>query len=213
MKKLLVLLLILAFSLSSCSPPSATQNDDKPTIPETVTNPPTTAGQIVPQTIPETSAPTKSEEQMAYPTVGEGDNTFVFEVKLKDGTIKGYNVKTSKTLVGDALLDAGLIEGDTGDYGLMVTTVDGVKADYSIDQSYWAFHINGGYSVIGVSSAVVDTQNIYSFVYTTEQKTNRPRTVHFCYSRLAYVCVENCNASLAECSYTCIVYCINNSCI
>ena len=70
-------------------------------------------------------------------TVGEGATSFSFTVTFLDGSGKQYTVKTDKTTVGEALLDAGLISGSESEYGLMVDTVDGVKLDYTADKAYF----------------------------------------------------------------------------
>ena len=76
-----------------------------------------------------TTAPSTSE-QKAEPTVlGEGAVQFSFSVTHKDGSVADFTVKTDKKTVGEALLDAKLIEGEDGQYGLYVKTVDGEKLD------------------------------------------------------------------------------------
>ena len=65
--------------------------------------------------------------------------------------------------MGDALTEIGMIAGEEGDYGLYVKTVNGVTADYDVDQTYWAFYINGEYASTGVDATPVSSGDIYSF--------------------------------------------------
>jgi hypothetical protein len=98
--------------------------------------------------------------------IGKGDTTFSFSVTFADGTTKAWTVSTDKTTVGDALEKVGLVKGKTGQYGLEIEEVDGVRAVYDTDNAYWAFHINGEYATTGVSSTSIDTGNAYSLVHT-----------------------------------------------
>ena len=66
-----------------------------------------------------------------------GEITITVEVINKAGESKEHEIKTTGTTLADALLEAGLVEGTTDEYGLYITTVDGELADYSADQSYW----------------------------------------------------------------------------
>ena len=77
-----------------------------------------------------------------------------------------FSVKTDKSTVGEALLDCGLIEGEAGAYGLYIKKVNGVTADYDIDQSYWAFYENGAYAMAGVDMTEIDESVTYKLAYT-----------------------------------------------
>ena len=98
--------------------------------------------------------------------VGEGDISFKFSVVDADGKETEFTVKTDADTVGKALLDANLIAGEDGEYGLYVKTVNGITADYDTDGSYWAFYINGEYAMTGVDATPVEADATYSFVAT-----------------------------------------------
>ena len=89
--------------------------------------------------------------------------TFTFIVVDKAGAETSFNISTDKKMVGDALIEEGLIEGEEGAYGLYVKKVNGILADYSIDQTYWAFYVNGEYAFSGVDTTPVEEGAIYSF--------------------------------------------------
>ena len=94
---------------------------------------------------------------------GEGKTSFEFGVVFADGSEKRYTVKTDKKTVGEALLEEGLIEGENGDYGLYVKTVDGVTADFDKEGTYWAFYINGEYASSGVDTTEIKSGETYVF--------------------------------------------------
>jgi len=95
--------------------------------------------------------------------LGEGQTKFSFVVVDKDGNETSFEIHTDKTTVGEALLEVELIEGETSEYGLYVKTVNGITADYDVDQTYWAFYINGEYASTGVDATNVEEGATYSF--------------------------------------------------
>ena len=98
-------------------------------------------------------------------TLGKGEKTVTLEFEMQEKTIT-FSVKTDKSTVGEALLDCGLIEGEAGAYGLYIKKVNGVTADYDIDQSYWAFYENGEYAMAGVDMTEIDESVTYKLAYT-----------------------------------------------
>ena len=80
-----------------------------------------------------------------------------------DGNEVSCEVKTDKTVVGDALLDLGLIAGENGQYGLYVKTVNGITADYDVNGTYWAFYIDGEYAMSGVDVTDIVEGSTYTF--------------------------------------------------
>ena len=95
--------------------------------------------------------------------MGEGKTVFNFAVVDKDGNETKFEIHTDKTVVGEALIELGLIVGDDGPYGLYVKTVNGITADYDVDQTYWAFYINGEYAMTGVDKTDIVPGDSYAF--------------------------------------------------
>ena len=95
--------------------------------------------------------------------LGEGATEFTFVVSDGEGNEKAFEIHTDKTTVGEALLEVQLIEGEEGAYGLYVKKVNGITADYDVDQTYWAFYINGEVAMTGVDVTDVEAGATYSF--------------------------------------------------
>lgn len=95
--------------------------------------------------------------------VGEGETNFVFTVVDVEGNETFFDVYTNKTTVGGALIELELIQGEEGDYGLYVKTVNGITLDYDKDGKYWAFYENGAYSQTGVDATEIIAGTSYSF--------------------------------------------------
>lgn len=151
MKKLIALLLVLmlALSMAACT---GNQNPTGTTPPAGTTPPGTT---VAPTTQPENPAPSTAA-QVSFSVI----------VKDLDGTEKTFQYTSSAATVGEALLAEGLIAGDNGDWGLMVTTVNGITVDWATENAYWAFYIDGAYAETGVDATALTEGATYSFVKT-----------------------------------------------
>ena len=65
--------------------------------------------------------------------------------------------------LGPILVEEGLVgESDGGLYN----TVDGVTADWNVDQSYWAIFIGEEYATTGIDQIVIADEDTFSLVYT-----------------------------------------------
>ena len=95
--------------------------------------------------------------------VGEGQTKFLFTVVDKDGNETNFEIHTDKENVGEALLDLELIAGEDSEYGLFVKEVNGITADYNVDQTYWAFYVDGEYAMSGVDTTVIEEGKAYAF--------------------------------------------------
>ena len=147
---ILCVALIAAFALTTVG-----CTDNTPEAPETSGNATVTTaeGGTVPET-PDQSTPTVK---------GEGATVFYFNVVDKDGNETKFEIHTDKTIVGEALLELGLIEGEEGDYGLYVKKVNGITADYNVDGTYWAFYVGDDYGMTGVDLTEIEAGATYAF--------------------------------------------------
>lgn len=79
---------------------------------------------------------------------------------------KTFTVKTDRENLADALLDEKLVSGSDSEWGLVIDTVDGLRADYSVDQSWWALYEDDKMSEVGASSLQLKDGGVYKLVYT-----------------------------------------------
>lgn len=96
---------------------------------------------------------------------GNGSKTVQVEVKVQDSSVT-FTIKTNKETLGEALLEHSLIEGTPGDFGLYIKKVNGITADFNVDQSYWGFYKNGEYMMTGVDGTKIADGEHYELVYT-----------------------------------------------
>lgn len=108
-------------------------------------------------------APKSTEATVSAIVTGKGQRVFDFEVTDLDGKVTAFEIHTDKELVGDALEELGLLEGEDGPYGLYVKTVNGITADYDKDGKYWAFYVDGAYASQGVDSTKIEEGKAYAF--------------------------------------------------
>ena len=95
--------------------------------------------------------------------LGEGSKTLVVKVEVEENSVT-FTIHTDAETVGEALLNLGLIAGEESQYGLYIKQVNGMTADYDIDQTYWAFYINGEYAMSGADTTPISEGEVYSLV-------------------------------------------------
>lgn len=152
MKKLISMLLalVIVFGLAACGSAEAPEAAE------------TAAAATAP-------VETTAEEASDVTVLGEGETSFAFTVVDADGTETNFQINTDAATVGEALLALGLIAGEDSEYGLYVKEVNGITADWDVDQSYWAFYINGEYAMTGVDATEITPDTAYQFVKTVSE--------------------------------------------
>ena len=85
---------------------------------------------------------------------GKGAKTVTVLVSAEEQTLT-FTIHTDKETLGDALLEHGLIEGEEGPFGLYVKKVNGILADYDVDQTYWSLTKGGEMMMVGVDGATI----------------------------------------------------------
>ena len=98
------------------------------------------------------------------PDTTAGSKTFTLTVVHGNGTSKEFTITSQQEFLADALLDENLIV-ESNSPG-MYTTVDGETADYSVDQSYWGFYIDGEYAMEGMNTTPIVDGGNYKLEYT-----------------------------------------------
>lgn len=96
---------------------------------------------------------------------GEGAKTVKVKVIVAEQSVT-FTIKTDAETLGDALLAHNLIAGEQGDFGLYVKVVNGITADYDVDQSYWGFSKDGEYMMTGVDGTAIADGEVYELTYT-----------------------------------------------
>lgn len=103
---------------------------------------------------------------MTRPETVEGGKAITVTVVHKDGTQKEFVYTTTEEYLGAVLLTEGLVVGEEGPYGLVISAVDGETAEWNVDQSYWALFIGEEYATTGADGIVLTDGGAYSLVYT-----------------------------------------------
>lgn len=109
----------------------------------------------------QSEAEIQETEESLVEVLGEGQTMFLFTVVDKDGNETNFEIHTDKENVGEALLDLELIAGEEGEFGLFVKEVNGITADYDVDQTYWAFYVDGEYAMSGVDVTTIEEGKTY----------------------------------------------------
>lgn len=104
----------------------------------------------------------------AKPVAGTKDITI--EVVNKEAESTLYELSTDAEFLRQAMEEAdGLtFSGTESEYGMMVDTVNGETADYSVDGSYWSFYVNEEYCNYGIDSQPVLDGDAFQIVYTMD---------------------------------------------
>lgn len=81
-----------------------------------------------------------------------------------------YSCKTDaeylQELMTELEADGLTFDGEDSSYGLMIDTVNGVRADYEADGAYWYFYVNGEACMNGISTEPVHDGDAFEIVYT-----------------------------------------------
>lgn len=107
----------------------------------------------------ETTAP--PAETTPVTEVGEGAANFELTIVDKDGVTHLYRVHTNVGMMGEALTEVDLIDGEQGPYGMYIKSVLGQVLDYETDGMYWSFYVNGEYAQTGVDQIPVEHDGKY----------------------------------------------------
>lgn len=109
------------------------------------------------------------------PTTFVGSKEYTVTVVDDEGNKKKYEASTDQKYLGDALeeldenSDEFSLESDDTDYGMYITTVNGLEADYDKDQAYWSIYVNGEYGQYGADSQPVKNNDKFKLVYETAE--------------------------------------------
>ncbi len=97
----------------------------------------------------------------AVTELGEGSKSFELTILDKEGVTHAYLIRTDAEMVGQALIELELIDGEEGQYGMYIKSVLGQVLDYETDQMYWAFYVGGEYALTGVDQTPIQADTAY----------------------------------------------------
>lgn len=103
--------------------------------------------------------------KMTAPKGTEGAKAYTFTVVDAAGEEKVFKLRTDEEMLGDALMNEGLLEGEEGQYGLYVKTVNGITADEA-NQEWWCLTKGGEAVMTGVDTTPVEDGAAYEFTLT-----------------------------------------------
>ena len=102
---------------------------------------------------------------IAKPKTNEGSKNIEVTVVYKDETSKEFKISTDAEYLGDALFEEKIVneaEYATGFY----TEINGVKADYNLDQSWWCVTKDGEMTSVGMNEQVIADGDEFEITYT-----------------------------------------------
>ncbi len=93
--------------------------------------------------------------------LGDGEKVVTVKVITPEKTVT-LTLHTDAETLGQALAAHDLIEGEDGLY----IKVNGIMADYNIDQSYWSYTKAGEMMMIGMDDTVIADGDVYELTRT-----------------------------------------------
>lgn len=104
------------------------------------------------------------------PKASEGTKSYTVNVVDDEGVTTTYTGKTDAEYLSelmDELVEEGNFsyDGDSSEYGLYITTINDVIAEYATNGAYWSIYVNGEYGQYGAQSQPVADGDEFSFVY------------------------------------------------
>lgn len=100
------------------------------------------------------------------PTPVTGEKEITVQVVHGDQSEKSFVYNTDAEYLGEVLLDASLIDGTEGPYGLFVTTVDGETADES-KQEWWCISKDGEMTQTSIDTTPIADQDQFELTLKT----------------------------------------------
>ena len=102
------------------------------------------------------------------PEAVEGGKTVTVLIIHKDGTEKKLEYATDLEYLSELLLEKELVTGYASEeFGFTIESVDGVTADWSTDNAYWALYEGDEYATASAAGIVLVDGGVYKLVYET----------------------------------------------
>lgn len=103
------------------------------------------------------------------PKTTKGAKAITITVISNDGSSKDYSLNTDAEFLRkamDEVQDLTYSGSESEEFGMMIDTINGVRADYTLDNAYWAIYVNGEYGSYGIDQQPVADKDAYKFEYT-----------------------------------------------
>lgn len=98
----------------------------------------------------------------------QGSKAITLEVRNQAEETSEYQVRTDAEYLRQAMEEAEgfTFDGEEGEYGFTLYTINGETHNWNADGSYWAIYVNGEYGQNGIDSQPVKDGDVYRFEYT-----------------------------------------------
>lgn len=98
-----------------------------------------------------------------------GSKNITLEVFNREGQTTEYRVQTEAEYLRQVMEEAEgfTFDGEEGDYGFTLYTINGETHNWNVDGSYWSVYVNGEYGQYGLDSQPVKDGDIFRFEYTS----------------------------------------------
>lgn len=93
-------------------------------------------------------------------TIGEGSKTVTVKITAEDRSVT-LTVKTNGDTLSDALYPNGIVNDPS-----FFNTANGIKADYSVNESWWKVLKDGAATPKGIADTPISDGEAYEIVYT-----------------------------------------------
>lgn len=105
---------------------------------------------------------------IAKPKATKGSKEITITVVDDKGKTTDYELATDAEYLRQAMEEVEdlTFSGDESEYGMMVTEVNGIVADYNADGAYWSFYVNEEYAQYGIDSQPVADGDQFKIEYT-----------------------------------------------
>lgn len=97
-----------------------------------------------------------------------GSKAVTLEVLNQEQETSKYSVQTDAEFLRQVMEEAEnfTFDGEEGEYGFTLYTVNGETHNWNVDGSYWAVYVNGEYGQYGIDSQPVEDGDVFRFEYT-----------------------------------------------
>ena len=100
------------------------------------------------------------------PDTAAGAKTITVTVVHGDGSSKEFTYKTDEEYLGSVLMAEGLVVGEMGPHGLMISAVDGEEAVWEVNNAYWALYVGEEYATSGADTTPIYDGSAFKLEYT-----------------------------------------------